>query len=66
MTKPKPYTVMAPRTPGARPAWIGEYETIEDARAAARDHSRGERWLRGMDVWIERGGQRVEFAGLGS
>jgi hypothetical protein len=61
------YHVTAPATPGAQPTVIETCATLRDARRAARDHSRGERWLRGHDVRIERpDGMLVEYAGLGA
>jgi hypothetical protein len=64
MTKKK-YSIWAPRTPGSEPTWIGEYDTLEQARQVA-DHTFGHRKdLRGQDVVIREGidGDRVEYAG---
>lgn len=62
------YVVKAPRTPGAPPTWAGARDTLESARELAANLSRGRKWMRGQDCWIEQRstGLRIEFAGLGS
>lgn len=61
------FSVVAPRVPGATPSVVAECGTIEEARAAARDFSRGRRDLRGADVRINMpDGRLVERAGVGS
>ena len=58
-----PYTVTAPRTPGATPSVIGTADTLTEARQiAAQFRHRPD--LRGQDVRIDDAtGRKVEYAG---
>lgn len=58
----KTYTVIAPATPGATSTVRATVSSLREARAAAREFA-ARRDLTYQDVWIERAGARVEYAG---
>ena len=57
------YELWAPKRPGLELTKMGVYHTLVDARRAAWEFSVGRPWLKGQDVVIYQGDQRVEFAG---